>query len=321
MTVLPRTRRPPAAFVWAALGSVYLIWGSTYLAIRVVVRTLPPMLSASVRFLIAGALMYWFASRRGDRLADKPGRSQWIAAFFIGATLLLGGNGLVVVAEQHVSSGIAALLIATVPLWMAVVGWAGYRERVKLPVILGLVIGFLGLVVLVTAGRGTLAHVDPLGAALLVGASLSWSIGSLYARRAPLPSRALVGTGMEMLAGGVLLGIVGLLRGELGKFHPSQVQLTSVLAFVYLIVFGSLVAFSAYVWCLRVTSTSIVSTYAYVNPVVAVLLGWWLLREPVTPRTLLSGAIIVAGVALIVSSRPVANEGSPADAPPPTEKR
>jgi drug/metabolite transporter (DMT)-like permease len=308
-------RRIPAAYAWAALVSVYLIWGSTYLAIRVAVRTLPPMLMASVRFLVAGGLLYAFTIRRGDREGDRPSRAQWIAAGIIGASLLLGGNGLVVVAEQHIGSGIAALLVATVPLWLALFARIAYGERLSPAAVAGLLVGFGGLIVLVGA-RG---HVDPLGAALMIGATLSWAAGSLYARRAPLPSRPLVGTAMEMLAGGVLLGIVGLVRGELGDFQPGRVEATGVLALVYLIVFGALVAFSAYVWCLRVMRTSVVSTYAYVNPVVAVFLGSILLDEPITARTLFAGAVIVAGVALIVTAKAEAREGSPADAPPPPE--
>lgn len=317
------------ALVWLALASVYVIWGSTYLAIRVAIRTLPPMLMASARFLVAGGVLYALTIRRGERALDRPNGRQWIAATIIGGTLLLGGNGGVVVAEQHISSGIAALLVATVPLWMAVIGWAVYKDRLTWPAIFGLGVGFLGLVILVgirfdgwrpafPSGAG---RIEPLGVGLLMIATFSWAIGSLYSRRAPLPARPLVGTGMEMIAGGILLGIAGLARGELGAFEPSRVSWESALATAYLVVFGSLVAFSAYVWLLRVTRTSIVSTYAYVNPVVAVLLGWAMLGEPITVRTLIAGAVIVLGVALIVTARSAADEraGSPPDAPPPPE--
>lgn len=319
---IPKAHSP--ALIWTALGSVYIIWGSTYLAIRVAIRTLPPLLMASVRFLIAGALLYAWSIRRGDRSGDRPGLQQWTAATIVGGTLILGGNGLVVVAEQHVSSSITALLIATVPLWMALIGRIVYRERLSFAVVLGLAVGFAGLVFLVGERSGA-NRIDPLGAGLLVGAALSWAAGSLYSRRAPLPKRPLVGTGMEMLAGGVLQGIVGLARGELGAFDPGSVTLESVLAVLYLIVFGALVAFTAYVWLLRVTRTTIVSTYAYVNPVVAVFLGWAILSEPVSGRTLIAGAIIVAGIALIVRSRAGEREtaepfASPADMPPPPEE-
>ena len=316
------SRRPSTAAIWGALTVVYLVWGSTYLAIRVAIRTTPPLLMASVRFLIAGGALYAIAIRRGDRVGDRPGFKQWRAATIIGGTLLLGGNGMVAIAEQHVVSSITALLIAMVPLWMAIIGFAVYRERLTWPAIAGLIVGFFGLVVLLRPTAHT--HISGLGAGLLVAASLSWAIGSLYSRRAPLPSRPLVSTAMEMIAGGVLLGIVGLARGEASTFHPGRVSLESALAVVYLILFGSLAAFTAYVWLLRVARTSIVSTYAYVNPIVAVFLGWAILGEHIGGRELVAGAIIVMGVALIVTARASATAtsepvGSPADSPPPPE--
>jgi drug/metabolite transporter (DMT)-like permease len=319
----PDTKRDvPSIAIWGALTVVYLVWGSTYLAIRVAIRTLPPLLMASIRFLIAGGALYAIAIRRGDRAGDRPGFKQWRAATIVGGTLLLGGNGMVAIAEQHVVSSVTALLIAMVPLWMAIIGFAVYRERLTWPAVAGLMIGFGGLVIMLRpSGQG---HINGLGAALLVVATLSWASGSLYSRRAPLPTRPLVSTAMEMIAGGVLLGIVGLARGEASAFHPSHVSLESVLAVVYLIMFGSLAAFTAYAWLLRTARTSLVSTYAYVNPIVAVVLGWAILGEHVGARTLIAGAIIVVGVALIVSARaaePTTADpiGSPADSPPPPE--
>ncbi|HEV8571985.1 MAG TPA: EamA family transporter [Actinomycetota bacterium] len=306
--------RAPAAAVWAALLSVWLFWGGTYLAIRLVVRTMPPFLSASIRFLVAGALLYAFAVRRGDREGDRPGRAQWVAATIIGGSLLLGGNGMVMWAEQTVPSGIAALIIASVPLWLALLDRLVFGKRLSWVAVLGLAVGFGGLVLLLNpTGGGT---IDPAGAAALVVASLSWAAGSLYARHAPLPKRPLVGTGMEMLAGGLLLALVGAVRGEFAQFDSSSVSLESVLGLGYLIVFGSLVAFAAYVWLLRVTRTTLVSTYAYVNPVVAVFLGWAVLAEPIAAGTLVAGAIIVVAVALIVSARPAKQR---AEASPPAE--
>jgi drug/metabolite transporter (DMT)-like permease len=304
--------RAPAAAVWAALLSVWAFWGGTYLAIRLVVRTMPPFLSASVRFLVAGALLYAFAVRRGDREGDRPGRAQWVAATIIGGSLLLGGNGLVMWAEQTVPSGITALIIASVPLWLAVLDRLVFGKRLSWLAVLGLAVGFGGLVLLVNPTGG--GNIDPAGAAALVVASLSWAAGSLYARHAPLPKRPLVGTGMQMLAGGLLLALVGAARGEFGRLDASAVSLESVLGLAYLIVFGSLVAFAAYVWLLRVTRTTLVSTYAYVNPVVAVFLGWAILAEPITAGTLIAGAIIVVAVALIVSARP-AKQASSSPAP------
>jgi drug/metabolite transporter (DMT)-like permease len=308
-----RGHRAPTPAIWAALLSVWAFWGGTYLAIRLVVRTMPPFLAASVRFLIAGAILYAVAVRRGDRVGDRPTRAQWVAATIIGGSLLLGGNGLVMFAEQSVPSGITALIIASVPLWFAVIDRIVFRRRLSWPAVLGLAIGFGGLALLVNPTGGRL---DPAGVAALVVASISWAGGSLYARHATLPKRPLVGTGMEMLAGGVLLALVAVVRGEFARVDLASISIDSVLGLVYLIVFGSLVAFAAYVWLLRVTRTTLVSTYAYVNPVVAVFLGWAVLAEPITPLTLVAGAIIVVAVALIVSARPAKERP---EASPPAE--
>jgi drug/metabolite transporter (DMT)-like permease len=297
------------------------VWGSTYLAIRVAVQTLPPFLMASVRFLVAGGVLYAWAILRGDRGGDRPRAVHWRSAAIIGTALLLGGNGGVVWAEQRVDSGIAALLVATVPLWMVVLAWLALRERVGWREMLGIAVGFAGIVLLIRPqGSG---GIDPWGAGALVFASLSWAAGSLYARKAPLPSRPLVGTAMEMLCGGVALGIAGIVTGEFGRIDLSGVSAESLWGLGYLIVFGSLVGFSAYAWLLRVARTSLVSTYAYVNPVVAVLLGWAILSEPVTSQTLVAGGIIVVAVALIVTARARARsegeEGHPAGGVPPVE--
>lgn len=296
----PRERASTGA-IWAALGAVYVVWGSTYLAIRVAVETLPPLLMASVRFLIAGGALYLWAIRRGERTGDRPTPRQWRAAAVIGTALLLGGNGGVVLAEQRVPSGIAALLVATVPLWMVLLARIGLKERVSWQETLGLAIGFGGLALLVQPSNG--GGFDLVGVGLLMFASLSWAAGSLYARKAPMPARSLVATAMQMLAGGVALGLAGLLRGEAAQVDVGRASMESLLGVGYLIVFGSLVGFSAYAWLLRVARTSLVSTYAYVNPIVAVLLGWAVLGEPVTVRTLVAGAIIVVAVALIVTAR------------------
>jgi drug/metabolite transporter (DMT)-like permease len=311
-----------SAAIWAALAAVYVAWGGTYLAIRVAIETLPPLLMASVRFLVAGALLYGWAVRRGDREGDRPTARQWRAAAIIGVALLLGGNGFVVLAEQRVASGIAALLVATVPLWMVVLATLVLRERVRWLEWLGLVVGFGGLALM--AFPSGPQPLDPLGIGMVVFASVSWAAGSLYARRAPMPSRPLVGVAMEMLTGGVALGIAGILAGELGDVHPERFSFESILGLLYLIVMGSWVAFSAYVWLLRVARTSLVSTYAYVNPIVAVLLGWLILSEPITARTLVAGLVILVGVALIVSARSAAPddaaEGQAAAGAPPVEE-
>jgi len=303
--------------IWAALVAVYIVWGSTYLAIAVAVETMPPLLMASVRFLIAGGLLYAWAIRRGDRAGDRPTLRQWRAAAIIGVALLLGGNGAVVLAEQTVPSGIAALLVATVPLWLVILARVVLRERVTGRETLGIGIGFVGIALLVEPWKGF--AFDPLGVFLMLFASVSWAAGSLYARNAPLPSRPLVGTAMEMLTGGVALGIAGLASGELGDLRLAEVSFASIMGLLFLIVFGSLVGFTAYAWLLRVARTSLVSTYAYVNPIVAVLLGWAILDEQVTPLTLIAGAVIVVAVALIVSVRTRKQEvqGEPAGGAPP----
>jgi drug/metabolite transporter (DMT)-like permease len=293
--------RTSSAMVWAALASVYVIWGSTYLAIRVGIETLPPLLMASVRFLVAGGIMYAVAIRMGDRVGDRPTRQHWKSAAIIGTLLLLGGNGLVTLAEETIPSGATSLFIATVPLWLVLMARVAFKERIGMRETAGIVIGFGGLVLL--AGLPGGEDLDPLGVTLLVIAPILWAIGSLYSRRAVLPKRPLVGTGMEMLLGGVACGVVAIAKGELGDVDPSTFSAASLMALAYLIVFGSLVAFTAYVWLLRNARTSLVATYAYVNPVVAVFLGWLILDEPMTSAKVIAGAVIVTGVALIVSAQ------------------
>lgn len=297
----PEERTASVNSVWAALVTIWIVWGSTYLAIRVAVRTIPPLMMGSIRFLLAGGILYLFAVRRGDRTNDRPTAAHWRSAFIIGTALLLGGNGLVSWAEQRVPSGVAALLIATVPLWLAIGDRIRFGSRLSRLTVLGLAVGFSGVVLLV--GQSGAGKIDSLGAAALVGASVFWAAGSLYSRGAPLPQRPLVGTGMEMLAGGVVLAVGSVATGELGRLDVGSVSGESLLGLAYLIVFGSWVGFTAYVWLLRNTRTSLVGTYAYVNPVVAVLLGWALLGETITVRTLLAGAVIVVGVVLIVMAR------------------
>jgi drug/metabolite transporter (DMT)-like permease len=301
----PESPAPPAsassASIWAALAVIYVVWGTTYLAIRVTNQTLPPLLAASLRFLIAGAILYAWSVRRGDRVGDRPGTQQWRAAAVVGVLLLFGGNGGVVWAERTIPSGIAALLIALVPLWIALIDGAVLRHRVSPLTATGIVIGFGGAALLLLGGGGT-GRVEPLGMLLVVAASLSWACGALYSRTAPLPGRPLVGAGMEMIAGGIALGIAGVLAGELTDVRLERFSLASLASLAYLIVFGSFVAFTCFVWLLRVARTSLVATYAYVNPVVAVFLGWLILGEQVTLRTVVAGLVIVAAVALIISA-------------------
>lgn len=301
--------------VIAAFAAVYVIWGSTYLAIRFAIETLPPFLMASARFLVAGALLYGWTRLKG---ASRPGRAHWMGALIVGGLLLLGGNGAVVWAEQRIPSGVAALVVAIVPLWMVVLDWLwGGSARPTGRVWTGLGLGLVGLALLI--GPGALlgsGQVDGLGVLVVVLGSLAWTVGSLYSRRTRLPTRPLQATAMQMLCGGALLAILAGMTGEWSEVSLAAVSMRSGLALAYLIVFGSLVAFTAYVWLLRVSTPARVSTYAYVNPVVAVLLGWALASEPLTPRMLIASAVIVGAVAMITSDGMRRSAGSPQTKPP-----
>lgn len=293
--------RPTTSTVWAALITVYVVWGTTYFSIRIVNQTLPALLAASVRFLVAGGVMFAFTVRRGDVRGDRPGRRQWVAAAIIGSALLLGGNGAVAWSERTTPSGLVALIIALVPLWMAFLDAVVLGRRPRPQVALGLLMGFAGAALLVGSSASGRVPLD--GLLLAVGASISWAAGSLYARNAPLPTRPFVGIGMEMLCGGVGLLVVAALAGDFGRIHLERISLASVLALAYLIVFGSFAGFASYVWLLRNARTSLVSTYAYVNPVVAVFLGWAFLDESISVRTVIAGAIVLAAVAVIIANR------------------
>jgi drug/metabolite transporter (DMT)-like permease len=275
-----------------ALGTVYLVWGSTYLAIRVTDRTLPPLLMSSVRFLIAGAALYAFAARGRAR----PTRREWIAASITGAALLLVGNGGVAWAETRLDSGFAALIVAIIPLYVALFDWAFFGRRLPPVAIVGLVVGFVGVAVLVRPGGGNNVAV----ALALVATTSAWAAGSLYARGAPLPSSPLLSASMQMLSAAVFLGIAGLIGGEANDVHASSFTLKPMLAFVYLVLVGSLIAFSAYAWLLKNVRISVVATYAFVNPVVAVALGTLFLGETIGWSTIVAGAGIVTAVVLIV---------------------
>jgi drug/metabolite transporter (DMT)-like permease len=293
--------RASPALIWSALWAVYLIWGTTYLAIRVSNETLPPLIAAGVRFAVAGAALYAVAVRRGDGAGDRPGPAQWKAAAIVGVALVAGGNGLVVLSERTIPSGIASLIIALVPLWMAAVDRVVLRHRVGWVTTLGLVFGFGGAAMLI--GSTAFDEGAPLSGMLVcVVATLSWTTGSLYSRNARLPARPLVGAGMEMMVGGAALVVLGIARGELPLVDVDAFSTASLLALAYLVTVGSWVGYTSYVWLLRNARTSLVSTYAYVNPVVAVFLGWLILDETITIRTLIAGAIVVVAVAIIIST-------------------
>ena len=284
-----------------AFAAVYLIWGSTYLAIRYAIETLPPFLMAASRFLTAGLILFVWAVGKGESI--RATLSQWPRAFIIGALLLLCGNGGVTWAEKYIASGLAALLIATEPLWVVMLNWAITHRRPNTKVLFGVFIGLAGVALLIGDG---LRQVDPsskslIGVGAVVLASLAWAGGSVYVNRRPLRASTSMASGMQMLAGGSLLLLLALAAGDFQRLNLANASWKSLAAFIYLAVFGSLVAFTAYSWLLRNVTTARAATYAYVNPVVAVLLGWLFASEPVTGRMIIAAAIIVGSVVLITT--------------------
>jgi drug/metabolite transporter (DMT)-like permease len=279
-----------------AFFSVYLFWGMTYLAMRVAVVDIPPHLMAGARFLLAGLLLYGWCRHRGE---GAPSLEQWRAATVVGAFLLLAGNATVAWAEERVPSGLAAVLIAVAPIWMVGMEWARGGSRPGARVIAGLLLGLVGVGLLVSPGVDPAGRVDLIGAAMLILASVSWAWGSVISKSAPLPKSPFLATSMEMIAGGILLLITAAIAGQLHGFRLSAVSWQAALAWVYLVIFGSLVGFTAYIWLLGHTSIAKAGTYAYVNPVVAVLLGWAILHEPITLRTVIATLVILGGVALV----------------------
>jgi drug/metabolite transporter (DMT)-like permease len=297
-------RHLPSPSILAAFAAVYLIWGSTYLTIRIAIETLPPLLMAGARFLLAGAILYAIARRPGvpkERLTPR----QWRDAFVIGACLLFAGNGGVTWGEQYVASGLVALIVATVPLWVAVYGPLFGSARIGRLEVLGIAVGLAGVGLLLRPG----GSVHPL-ALIVVGSSMLWALGSLYAGRAALPKSALTSVAMEMLAGGLLLAVAGLGTGEIGAVHLNHVSVASGVAFAYLVLVGAIVGYGAYIWLLQHVPTPAAATYAFVNPLVAVALGAIVLGEPVTPWTLVAGALIVVAVATILTSQGRARAGA-----------
>lgn len=282
----------------AAFAAVYILWGSTYLAIRFAIETMPPFLMSGIRFVIAGCLLFGFMALKGETL---PTMRQWRSTIIIGGLLLLGGNGGVVYAEERgVASGLTALLVATVPIWMALLDW---KSRGRLNpgawVNSGLALGMAGVALLVLQNGMTEVHIDAIGFASLVVASIAWAYGSIWARTADLPRSSLQTTGMQLLMGGLWLCLAGLLKGEAAHVGSADWSLRSVGAFFYLIIFGSIIGYSAYVYILKMVRPALAGTYAYVNPAIAVFLGWALAGEKVTGITILAAMIIIASVALI----------------------
>ena len=304
--------RPSTLAVAGALGTVYIVWGSTYLAIAYVVESMPPLLAAGARFLVAGLMLTTFLvarerwrRRRGIATEGLPWPSaiEWRTAFIVGALLLLGGNGMVMVAEKTIPSSIAAVMIAATPIWLSIFDAVLTHRMPSRLAIGGLLVGLAGVVILLMPSSG-IDSFDPVGIGLLVLAEVCWASGSLYARRGPQPRSQLLGTGMEQLAGGLVLVAVGASLGEIGSFDPGSVTTASLLGLAFLVIFGSLLAFTAYRWLLNHVAVTTVATYAYVNPVVAVALGVALRGETLSARSLLAAALIIGAVVAMVSGRP-----------------
>ncbi|GAB4544128.1 MAG: drug/metabolite exporter YedA [Anaerolineales bacterium] len=285
--------------IWLALIALYIVWGSTYLGIKVAIETIPPFLHAAIRFLVSGMILVLWQRAAGNPL---PTRAQWKSTAMIGTLLLLGGNGLVAWAEQFIPSGIAALIIASVPMFLVIV--EALRPNGGKPTaqaVIGLLIGFVGIVILV--GPGDLskggASFNPFGIAALLAACISWAIGSTYSKGVDLPKSSLMATGAEMLTGSIGLLVVSFLAGELNRWNPAGVSARSLIGLLYLISVGSIIGFGSYIWLLQNAPISLVATYAYVNPIIAALLGAWLGSEPLEPRIGLAAAIIIGSVIFI----------------------
>ncbi|HEY5142519.1 MAG TPA: EamA family transporter [Solirubrobacteraceae bacterium] len=293
---------PPPWQVWSALGAIYVIWGSTYLAIRVMVRDIPPLLGAGVRFVIAGALLLAILRVRGGRGAVAVGRRELLAAALVGLLLAAGGNGLVTLAEEQVPSALAALLVATVPLWVIVLRRFAGRERIGAATLVSVGVGFCGVALLLLPGSRP-AGVTLGGMAIVLAAAVSWASGSFASPRLRLPRDPLLSTGWQLTIGGLVLVAVGLVAGEGARVHPGHTSADAWLSLAYLVVVGSVIGYSAYSWLLQHVALSRVATYAYVNPVVAVVLGWWLLDEHLRPATVAAAIVIVGSVAVTVRPR------------------
>lgn len=288
----------PASLVWLCLGIVYVVWGSTYLAIRVAVETMPPLLMGAARFTTAGLLLYAIARARGAVSVRTLSRAQILACWVVGSLLVAGGNGVVNVAEQYIPSSLAALVISSVPLWVVLMRRVTGDSIPRLTLV-SVAIGFGGVALLLLPGGAT--HVGkPIGFVLVLFAAFSWALGSFTSRKVPLPPNALLSTALQMFGGGITLLVAGLALGEAPDVHPDRFSTDSLLAFAYLIFIGSLVAYTAYVWLLQNAPISKVATYAYVNPVIAIFLGWAILSENVTATMLIGAAVIVCSVAATV---------------------
>ena len=303
--------KPSRLSIILAFAAVYIIWGSTYLGIKYAIQTIPPLLMSGVRYFIAGLIVYLIAMSTG---APAPKKIHWRNTFIIGALLVLMGNGGVALAESLIPSGIASLIVCSVPIWFALFGWLFFNKgKPGGLTIAGIILGFIGIVILV--GPKNIFHVGQginlSGVIIILVGSMGWSIGSLFVSKAKLPENHITTIGMQMLCGGLLLTIAGFMKGEYQMVHFDTISTRSLFAMGYLITFGSIIAFSAYSWLLRVVSPSLVSTYAYVNPVIAIFLGWLFLSENIDKYTIAGSVFIVFALILITTQKPLAREEAP----------
>jgi drug/metabolite transporter (DMT)-like permease len=321
----PPARRPSALALWANMAVIYVVWGSTYLGIAVAIETMPPFLMAAIRFTIAGLAVIAFDLLRHPEARRWPTRRQLLDSFIVGALLLGVGNGFVVFGQSlEVPSGIAAILIEMTPLWFALLGWLYFRERLPRLVVGAIALGALGTALLIWPAGDDANRFDSFGILMLLLAELGWVHGSIYSqRRALLPASPLTSSGLQMFVGGAAtLFVEALISGEPARFHPESISAASILALLYLIFFGSMLAYTSYSWLLRNAPLSLVATHAYVNPFVAVALGTFFLAEPLGARTIVAAAIILIAVAIIVTARGRLETSNAVDAPdPPGDRR
>ncbi len=303
-----RTGKPQIVVMIAAFAAIYIFWGSTYLGIKYAIETLPPFLMAGARFVTAGLIL--FAWARFTKDYEKPTGAHWRTALIVGTLLLVGGNGGVVFAQHYLPSSVAALLVATEPFWIVLLSWLWLKNgRPGRKSIFGLIVGFIGVSLLIMgqpaadAGGAGIGYAQVLATLAVLGAALSWATGSIYGLRAAVPRSAILTSGMQMMAGGMVLLVISLIKGEWSAFDITAVSVSSWIALLYLVVFGSLIGFTAYSWLLKNAPPSKVSTYAYVNPVIAVMLGWLIAGENLTGQMLAGAAVVVASVALITSKQ------------------
>ena len=308
-----RPTRTSPALLGAGLATIYVVWSTTYLGIRLGVETIPPFLLSSARYILAGAILFGWVALRGGLPQGWPTRRQWLSALITGTGLVVIGNGALSWAEQYLPSGPSALFFATVPLWLTLLARVFQKEPIRLLAAIGLGIGFLGVVVLV--GPAALRGGDLLPRLACLVAALGWAAATVYSRSAPLPNSPFQVAGMQMFAGGLVGLLFSLLSGDAGRFSLAAVSLRSELAFVYLLLVGAILGFGVYIWLVKVAPLPLLATYAYVNPAAAVVLGHFLLGEPVSLQTLIGGGVVILGVVLIVASQSQGpNVGAPAPA-------